>query len=78
MGTDIWQKAIEKEMKNVQVAFQFLDDNIVPPGYKHITCHMVFDIKSDLTHKASLVAGGHLTDPPKESTYSSVVTQDSV
>ena len=50
----------------------------MPAGYKHITCHMVFDIKSDLTHTAQLVAGGHLTDPAKDLTYSGVVTWESV
>ena len=58
-------------MKNVQVAFQFLNDVVVLAGYQHIMCHMVFDIMSDLTCKAWLVAGSHLTDPLKESTYSS-------
>jgi hypothetical protein len=31
-----------------------------------------------LTWKARLVAGGHQTDPPKESTYSSAVSRDSI
>jgi Reverse transcriptase (RNA-dependent DNA polymerase) len=39
---------------------------------------MVFDIKVDLTRKARIVAGGHMTDVPKESVYSSVVSRDSV
>ena len=39
---------------------------------------MIFDVKMDLTWKARFVAGGHQTDPPKESTYSSVVLRDSV
>jgi hypothetical protein len=39
---------------------------------------MVFDIKSDLTRKARLVGGGHQTEVPKESTYSSIVSRDSV
>lgn len=78
-GTDFWRRAIEKEMKNVMPAFEFKDGDPILPGWKHIRCHMVFDIKShDLTRKARLVAGGHLTDPPKESTYSSVVSRDSV
>lgn len=37
-GTDFWEKAIAKEMKNVIMAFEFRDDNIVPIGYKHIDC----------------------------------------
>jgi hypothetical protein len=77
-GTRLWQDAIEKEMKNVMPAFEFVEDDVVPTFYKHIDCHMIFDIKMDLTRKARFVAGGHQTDPPRESTYSSVVTRDSV
>ena len=77
-GTDFWRKAIELEMKNVQPAFEFIDDDVVPKFYKKIDCHMIFDVKMDLTRKARLVAGGHQTDPPKESTYSSVVSRDSI
>ena len=77
-GTDFWRRAIEKEMRNVMPAFEFRDDNDIPKFYKRIDCHMIFDIKMDLTRKARLVAGGHMTDEPKESTYSSVVSRDSV
>ena len=78
-GTDLWRKAIEKEMTNVNVAFDVREDGSVPIGYKEIKCHLIFDIKSDtLARKARFVAGGHMTDPPKESTYSSVVSRDSV
>jgi hypothetical protein len=31
-------------------------------------------VKHDRQHKAKYVAGGHLTDPPLESVYSSVVS----
>ena len=77
-GTTFWADAIAKEMKNVNIAFEVMEDGTPPVGYKEITCHMVFDIKSSLKRKARFVAGGHLTDPPKESVYSSVVTRDSV
>lgn len=78
-GTSYWRDAIDKEMKNVIPAFRFLDDNKVPIGYKHITCHMIFDVKMvGLVRKARFVAGGHLTDPPVESVSSSVVTRESV
>jgi hypothetical protein len=76
--TDFWRKAIEKEMKSVNPAFDILEDGKVPPGYTKIVCHMIFDIKMDFTRKARFVAGGHLTDPPKESVYSSVVSRESV
>jgi hypothetical protein len=39
---------------------------------------MIFGVKMDLTRKARLVTGGHQTDPPKESTYSSVVSRNSI
>jgi hypothetical protein len=32
MGTDFWWKAIEKEMRNVMVAFNICDDGKVPIG----------------------------------------------
>lgn len=51
---------------------------ILSVGYKHIDCHMIFDIKTDLTRKARLVGGGHQTEVPKEMTYSSVVWRDNV
>jgi len=66
-------------MKNVLPAFKFTDGDIIPVGHKHIPCHMIFDIKMvGLVRKARLVAGGHLTDPPVESVYSSVVTRENV
>jgi hypothetical protein len=77
-GTDFWKKAIDKEMINVQPAFEFRDGDKIPVGYKHIDCHMVFDVKLDLTRKARYVAGGHQTDPPKDMVYASVVSRDSV
>ena len=60
-------------------AFEFLDTNEIPKFHKLINCHLVFDIKlSNLAHKAWVVAGGHQTDPPKDTTYSSVMSRDSI
>jgi hypothetical protein len=39
---------------------------------------MFFDIKMDFTRKACFVAGGHVTNPPSNITYSSVVARDSI
>jgi Reverse transcriptase (RNA-dependent DNA polymerase) len=79
-NTDFWRKAIEKEMKNVRIALKVCENGEIPVMHKEIKCHLVFDIKSDtLARKARLVAGGQMTDPPKDSTYSSVlVSRDSV
>jgi hypothetical protein len=74
-GTTPWREAIEKEMKNVRIAFEFKDGDPIPVGHKQIPCHIIFDVKMmTLTRKARLVAGGHWTDPPKEAVYSSVVS----
>ena len=46
------------------------------PGkdWKKIRVHFVYAVKHDGRHKARLVAGGHLTDTPIDSVYSSVVS----
>ena len=87
-GTSHWSRAIQKEMKNVRVAFEKLDGmseeqmraGKVRPGYSYCSTHMIFDIKMDgaFTRKARLVADGHKTRPPSSITYSSVVSRDSV
>ncbi len=51
-------------------------DNYV--GFQEIKCHIILDVKMDLTRKARFLAGGHLTEPPASITYSSVVSRDSV
>ena len=51
-GNTLWQDATRKEMNNVEIAFKFLDDGTkVPIGFKKITCHLIFDVKFDLTRK---------------------------
>jgi hypothetical protein len=78
-GTKFWEDAMNKEMQNVRPACDIRDDGIIPAFHKEIKCHMIFDIKADtLQRKARFVAGGHMTDPPKEATYSSVVSRDSI
>ena len=78
-GNTLWQDAIKKEMKNVAVAFKFFDHGEkMPIGFKEITCHMIFDVKFDLTRKARYVGGGHLTKVSPSMSYSSVVSRDSV
>ena len=66
-------------MKNVEVAFKFLDVGTkLPFGFKKITCHLIFDVKFDLTRKDIYVGGGHQTQVSPSLSYSSVVLQDSV
>ena len=77
-----WWEAICQEMKNVRIAFEAFDGNQsdIPPGYKKIDCHLIFDIKmgENFRRKARMVAGGHKTEVPHSLTYSSVVSRDSV
>jgi hypothetical protein len=78
-GNTHWFQAISKEMKNVKVAFNILEEEeSIPVGYKFIPCHMIFDVKMDFSRKARYVAGGHTTDPPNAATYASVVSRESV
>ena len=42
--------------------------------FKKITVHMVYAVKHNGRHKSGLVTGGHLTDTPINSVYSSVVS----
>ena len=87
-GNTLWYDAIQKEMKNVRIAFE-ADDIVTPEqarsnkhyvGFQEIKCHMSFDIKMDgkFIRKARFVVGGHTTDPPASITYSSVVARDTV
>ena len=80
-GNSLWSDAISKELKNVLVAFQLIEDGEpLPAGSKQIPYHIIFDVKFDLTRKARLVAGGHRNKGgvPAFATYSSVASRDSV
>ena len=76
-GNSKWQDAIEKELTQVDEYETFHDQGTGSyPGkaYKRINVHLVFAVKHDGRHKARLVAGGHLTETPIDSVYSSVVS----
>jgi hypothetical protein len=77
-GSKLWTNAIAKEMLNVRPALKFVDDNKIPEFLKPVGVHMILDVKMDLTQKACLVANGHEMEVPTESTYSTIVTRDSV
>ena len=69
-------------MKNVQPMFEEYKDNKedIPPGYQHIKCHMIFDIKlgKNFRRKALLVGGGHKTTSPSSITLFYLVSRYSV
>ena len=75
----LWQDAIKKEMSNVMVAFEILeDDKELPPGYTKASGHIIFDVKMDFTRKARYVKDGHKTPDPEGSRYAGVVSRESV
>ena len=78
-GDKLWQDTIHKEMANSRIAFKVLEEGeSTPIGYTQIMCHLIFDVKLDLTRKARYVSGGHLTEPPTSMTYASVVRRETV
>ena len=78
-NNDLWRKAIDKEMTNVGVAFQVLDEGgKSPAGWSKASGHIVFDIKMDFTRKAWWVLDRHQQSDPKGSTYAGVVSRESV
>ena len=77
----LWKesKALEMELSHSYDTFEDLGKGgKAPDGYKKITCHLVYDVKPDGHHKARIMAGGHLTDPPLTSVYSGVVSLCSI
>ena len=78
-GNNKWYDAEQVELNQIDEYHTFEDAGHhrsarAPEGYKRITVHMVYDVKVDGRHKARLVAGGHLTETPIDSIYSSVVS----
>ena len=74
-----WKDALAKEMTEVGVAFEVLEENIkAPVGWSKVTGHLVWDVKMDFTRKARWVLDGHKTPNPIGSTYAGVVSRDSI
>jgi len=76
-GNNLWAEAIQLEISQL-LDYATYDDRghggKIPGGYQKIRMLWIFDVKQSGKRKARFVAGGHLTDPPKDSVYSSVVS----
>jgi len=75
-GNTKWQDCTSLELDQIDEYETFIDKGKgYRPGadWKRINVHLVYAVKHDGRHKARLVAGGHLTDTPIDSVYSSVV-----
>ena len=47
-GNDYWRRAIFKEMKNILIAFDFIDDDesVILTNLKKLGVHLIFDVKN--------------------------------
>ena len=62
--------AINREMENLKVAFDMLDDGAkIPVGYNKASGYLVFDVCMTLEWKARCVKDGHRTPKPKWFTF---------
>ena len=78
-GNNLWRDAITKEMKNVEVAFDVLENHQnVPFGENKTSRYLIWDVKIDFTRKARWVMDGHRKADPLETNYAGVVSRDSV
>jgi hypothetical protein len=80
-GITKWQATINLELDQLDDYNTFIDKGKLtdgPNGFKRINCYFVFDCKQDLRHKARLVAGDHMTAPPRYSVYSGIVSMQSM
>ena len=78
-GNTLWRDSLEKEMSNLRVAFDILDDGVnPPPGWTKSSGHIIFDVRMTLERKARWVKDGHRTPEPDNSTYAGVVSRESV
>ena len=76
-GNSKWLEAEQLELKQIMDYGTFIDKGknyIMPNEYSEINLHFKYALEYDGRHKAQLVAGGHLTQPPYDSIYSGVVS----
>ena len=78
-GNTMWKDALALEMFNVGVAFEILEEGqTAPPGWNKVSGHLIWDVKMDFTRKARWVLDGHKTPDPIGSTFSGIVSRESV
>ena len=80
-GDNKWKEAMKTEIDSINAyqTFRVLQDKEpLPPGYKYIPYHCIYDVKFDGRRKCRLVAGGHKTETPKEDIFSGVIGMEAV
>jgi hypothetical protein len=79
IGNSLWCDALALEMTRIGIAFEVLaEGKPAPPGWKKVTGHLIWDLKMDFTQKAHWILDGHKTPDPIGSTYTGVVSRESV
>lgn len=76
-GNNHWKQAEILELVQIHEYRTFLDKEknaSIPDGYQQIKVHFAYAVKYDGRYKARLVVGGHLTNTPVDSVYSSGVS----
>ena len=80
-GNHLWEEADALEVQQI-LDYETIESigkgAPIPEGYTKIPYHIVRDVKSTGRHKSRLVAGGHRTSTPIDSTYSGVVSLQGV
>ena len=75
----MWMDALAKEMYNIGVAFEVLDKGQQASNHwKKVIEHLVWDVKMDFMRKARWVLNGHKMPDPVGSTFTGVVSWESI
>ena len=75
----MWRDALAKEMYNVGVISEVLEEGQQAPAVRHlVTGHIVWDVKMDFTWKARWVLDGYKTPDQNGSMFAGVVLRESV
>ena len=75
-GNHLWCDALAKEIKNVGVAFDVLENHQnIPVGWTKACGHLIWDVKMDFTRKARWIKDGHRTANPLGTNYAGVVSR---
>ena len=65
-GNTLWQDALDKEMYNISVAFEILENGKrASAGRKKTSGYLIWDLKMDFARKARCVKDRHRTPDPK-------------
>ena len=78
-GNTFWKDALAKEMTEFGIAFELLEEGQgLPPSWKKLTGHLVWDVNMDFNQKAIWELNVHKTTNPDGSTYAGFVSREIV